>query len=190
MISSLIQTVVHDPWPLLDSAIYALALFALTWGGNRVCRWVLEYSGIALPPPIVAPPAHPAVPSPAAAAVSQPAASGPASAQAASPVQTSVPQTPPLPATSPRAGRMIGSLERLIILLGLVAGSWEIIAAVIALKTVGRFKELDDRLQAEYFLIGSLASILWAALISLILMRFDNTWGFQIAELIRTAKMN
>ena len=29
-------------------------------------------------------------------------------------------------------------------------------------ETVARFKELDERLHAEYFLVGSLFSILWA----------------------------
>lgn len=80
---------------------------------------------------------------------------------------------------------MIGSLERLIILIGLVAGSWEIMAAVIALKTVGRFKELDERLHAEYFLIGSLASVVWAAGISLGLMWFDRHLGFDLTSLLQ-----
>lgn len=93
----------------------------------------------------------------------------------------------PQPEAESRAGRMIGSLERTVILLGLAAGSWEIIAAVIALKTVGRFKELDERIQAEYFLIGSLASVVWAALVSLGLMWFDRSYGFGIAALARAA---
>lgn len=79
---------------------------------------------------------------------------------------------------------MIGSLERIIIFLGLAAGSWEIIASVIALKTVGRFKELDQQLHAEYFLIGSLASMVWATLISLTLIWFDRHLGFNISGLL------
>lgn len=82
---------------------------------------------------------------------------------------------------------MIGSLERIIIFLGLAAGSWEIIAAVIALKTVGRFKELDQQLHAEYFLIGSLASMVWATMISLALIWFDRHFGFNISGLLAKA---
>lgn len=76
-----------------------------------------------------------------------------------------------------RAGRTIGVLERILILIGLIASSWEILAAVVALKTVARYKDLDDRNNAEYFLIGSLASILWAAAVTALLVLFDRTWG-------------
>jgi hypothetical protein len=61
-----------------------------------------------------------------------------------------------------RAGRVIGVLERLLIFVGLTASSWEILAGVVALKTVARYSKLDEQNKAEYFLIGSLASILWA----------------------------
>jgi hypothetical protein len=76
-----------------------------------------------------------------------------------------------------KAGRTIGILERLLIFLGLVASSWEILAAVIALKTVARYAKLDDQNNAEYFLIGSLASILWAAAMTGVIVLFDRTWG-------------
>jgi hypothetical protein len=61
---------------------------------------------------------------------------------------------------------VIGILERLLIFLGLVASSWEILAGVVALKTVARYSDLDKQDKAEYFLIGSLASILWAVVVS------------------------
>jgi hypothetical protein len=77
-----------------------------------------------------------------------------------------------------RAGRTIGVLERILIFIGLIASSWEILAAVVALKTVARYKELDDRNNAEYFLIGSLASILWAVTMTGLLVLFDRAWGF------------
>lgn len=85
-----------------------------------------------------------------------------------------------------RAGRSIGVLERLLVCLGLVAGSWEILAAVIALKTVARYAKLDDQNNAEYFLIGSLASLLWAAVATLMIVAFDRIWGFgAVEELMR-----
>lgn len=60
-----------------------------------------------------------------------------------------------------RIGRWIGYLERTLILIGVIWHAWEIIAVVVALKTVARYKELDKKINAEYFLVGSLASLLW-----------------------------
>ena len=60
---------------------------------------------------------------------------------------------------------------------GLLSNSWEILAAVIALKTVARFKELDQRDFAEYFLVGSLFSILWAIVVTGAWMLYDQHWG-------------
>jgi hypothetical protein len=79
-----------------------------------------------------------------------------------------------------RAGRMIGILERLLIFVGLVASSWEILAGVVALKTVARYSDLDKQDKAEYFLIGSLASILWAVLITALLAFYDRRWGLGV----------
>ncbi len=78
------------------------------------------------------------------------------------------------------AGRYIGLLERSLIVAGLLMNSWDIVTAVIALKTVARYKELDERLSAEYFLIGSLASILWAVFIAILLAKYDGTLGFHL----------
>jgi hypothetical protein len=95
-------------------------------------------------------------------------------------LKISATKTPPLDGEkiSLRAGRTIGVLERILIALGLIASSWEILAAVIALKTVARYAKLDDQNNAEYFLIGSLASILWAATMTALIVLFDRTWGF------------
>lgn len=77
-----------------------------------------------------------------------------------------------------RAGRVIGGLERLLILTGLLLGKWEVLVAVIALKTTARYKELDKQIRAEYFLIGSLCSILWAVAIAVLLLLYDRFAGF------------
>lgn len=79
-----------------------------------------------------------------------------------------------------RAGGVIGILERTLIFLGLIASSWEILAGVVALKTVARYSELDKQDKAEYFLIGSLASILWAVAITALIALFDRKWGFAV----------
>ena len=79
-----------------------------------------------------------------------------------------------------RAGRVIGILERLLIFVGLVASSWEILAGVVALKTVARYSDLDKQDKAEYFLIGSLASILWAVLVTALIAFYDRRWGLAV----------
>lgn len=82
-----------------------------------------------------------------------------------------------------RAGWIIGWLERLILAVGIVTHSWEILAAVIALKTVARFKELDEKLPAEYFLVGSLFSILWAIFVTAAWLGYDHQFGMDLHQL-------
>lgn len=82
------------------------------------------------------------------------------------------------------AGRYIGALERLVIAIGLVVHSWEAVAAVIALKTIARFKELDKQLPAEYFLVGSLFSLLWAIAVTTAWLAYDRHVGVNIAAAI------
>ena len=76
------------------------------------------------------------------------------------------------PPTTPgvlRGGTWIGVLERLLITGGILVGSPEVIAVVIAVKGLGRYPELretDQELRggvAERFIIGTLTSFLWAA---------------------------
>ena len=84
-----------------------------------------------------------------------------------------------------RAGRIIGSLERILIMIGLIAQSWEVMIAVIALKTVARYQELDKRFEAEYFLVGSLVSILWAVAVTVFAMLLDSAFGINVSGMIR-----
>jgi hypothetical protein len=76
------------------------------------------------------------------------------------------------PATTPgvlRGGTWIGVLERVLITGGILVGSPEVIAVVIAVKGLGRYPELretDNELRggvAERFIIGTLTSFLVAA---------------------------
>jgi len=78
------------------------------------------------------------------------------------------------------AGWVIGWLERLLLAIGILSRSWEIVAAVIALKTVARFKELDQRDFAEYFLVGSLFSVIWAFLVTAGWLTYDHHLGVGI----------
>ncbi|HEY0261334.1 MAG TPA: hypothetical protein VGC18_15940 [Lacisediminihabitans sp.] len=61
-----------------------------------------------------------------------------------------------------RGGTTIGYLERLVVLTAVAVGHWEIVAALIAIKGLGRFSELDSPETRERFIIGTLVSLVWA----------------------------
>lgn len=61
-----------------------------------------------------------------------------------------------------RGGLMIGILERLAVTGAILAGFPEAIAVVVAIKGVGRFTELATAEARERFIIGTLASLIWA----------------------------
>jgi len=61
-----------------------------------------------------------------------------------------------------RGGTWIGYLERVAIVGAIAVGRFEIIAAVIAIKGLGRFSELDSPETRERFIIGTLVSMIWA----------------------------
>lgn len=76
-------------------------------------------------------------------------------------------------------GRWIGILERIAVYACLVAGFPAGLAFVIAIKGLGRYPEL--RAQAnprvgELFIIGTFASMLWAAAFAGIAYGVVNTW--------------
>jgi len=62
-----------------------------------------------------------------------------------------------------RGGAWIGYLERAAVASTLLAGWPEGIALVLAVKGVGRYAELRESNAPEAFIIGTLASLLWAA---------------------------
>ena len=64
------------------------------------------------------------------------------------------------PVASPaQLGATIGVLERLLIVTFVLTGSSAAVGFVVAAKTLARFKQLDDRDFAEYYLVGTLASV-------------------------------
>jgi hypothetical protein len=70
----------------------------------------------------------------------------------------------PAPESLPKGGRLIGRLERAMILMLVIAGRADGIGFLIAAKSVLRFNELardDDRRVSEYVIIGTLASFAW-----------------------------
>jgi hypothetical protein len=100
--------------------IYPAALVVLTAGGNLACRSILSVSRTKI------------TRTPEAAV----AAGGP-------------PPEIANEARALRAGRMVGSLEGILIMAGLIAQSWEVMVAVIALKTVARYRDLVPAFRME-----------------------------------------
>ena len=63
-----------------------------------------------------------------------------------------------------RGGLVIGVLERLAVTVAILGGQPVAIAYVVAVKALGRYAELKETPAAsERFIIGTLASMLWAA---------------------------
>ncbi len=77
---------------------------------------------------------------------------------------TAVTPMHPSPAPPGRVGEAIGIIERLLIVTFVLAGAEAAIGLVIAAKTLARFKQLDDRDFAEYYLLGTLASVAVASI--------------------------
>jgi uncharacterized protein DUF3307 len=73
----------------------------------------------------------------------------------------------PLGATA-RVGSTIGILERVLIVVFVLTGTDVAIGFVVAAKTLARFRLLDDRDFAEYYLLGTLASVAVAIVSALV----------------------
>lgn len=67
-----------------------------------------------------------------------------------------------------RGGTTIGILERISTAGAIVSGFPEAVAVLVALKGVGRFTELSSAEAKERFIIGSIASLLWASACTLL----------------------
>ena len=67
-------------------------------------------------------------------------------------------------------GRLIGYIERLLVILLTFYGSYPAIAFIVTAKSIARFKQMDDRDWAEYFLLGTLTSM-FLGILSGILLR-------------------
>jgi hypothetical protein len=72
------------------------------------------------------------------------------------------PRTADRPETVLRGGAWIGYLERAAVAVTVLAGWPEGVALVLAVKGVGRYSELRETNAPETFIIGTLASMLWA----------------------------
>ncbi len=72
---------------------------------------------------------------------------------------TAEPVDPPL-----RGGLVIGALERAGAIVSLLTGMVAGIGVVVAIKGLARYGEFTNAQQREQFIIGTLVSLLWAAL--------------------------
>ena len=90
-------------------------------------------------------------------------------AEAPEPVAAAPPTSPPTPTPAPiQVGATIGILERLLVVTFMLASAEAAIGFVIAAKTIARFRLLDDRDFAEYYLLGTLGSVTVAIVTGLI----------------------
>ena len=75
-------------------------------------------------------------------------------------------------ADEPKAGRIIGKLERLIIAVLVLSGQLSGIGFVLTAKSIARFKQFEDQGFAERYLVGTLASTTIAIVIAQVLKTF------------------
>ena len=68
-------------------------------------------------------------------------------------------------------GQKLSNLESILMLIFVIAGRYDALEFVLAAKGLIRPKEFEDRDFTEYFLLGSLASILIAVLTGELLIR-------------------
>ena len=73
-------------------------------------------------------------------------------------------------------GRIIGVLERTLLVVLVAAGSYEALAFITAAKGLIRAKELESRNFAEYFLIGTMSSVTIALVLGLALRYVIRAW--------------
>ncbi len=68
----------------------------------------------------------------------------------------------------PGAGTLVGILERAIILTFGLLGEYGAISFVFVAKSMARFKQLENRQFAEYYLIGTLLSFFFALIVAVV----------------------
>ncbi len=67
-----------------------------------------------------------------------------------------------------RGGAVIGVLERALTLTFVLLGQYTAVALIVNAKSIARFPELKDRQFAEYYLVGTLSSMLFATLVGVV----------------------
>jgi hypothetical protein len=68
---------------------------------------------------------------------------------------------------TPRVGRVIGILERMFALTLILMNQWAALGLLVTAKSIARFKDLEERRLAEYYLVGTLVSLFGATVTAL-----------------------
>ena len=137
---------VRPPWGALSLAVLLALAGALAWAGGDAPAPIVEFAAVG-------------------AVLAAVAGGGPiatAVLRAADPAAVGVSGGPQDPAIL-RGGAWIGVLERAAVAATLLLGSAEGLVVVLAVKGLGRYAELRAPAAAERFILGTLASALWAA---------------------------
>jgi hypothetical protein len=137
---------VRPPWGALVLAALVTAAGALAWAGGPASQGLEEVAALA-------------------AVLAAVVGGGPVATavlRAADPAAVGVSGGPQDPEIL-RGGAWIGVLERAAVAATLLAGSAEGLVVVLAVKGLGRYAELRAPAAAERFIVGTLASALWAA---------------------------
>jgi hypothetical protein len=66
-------------------------------------------------------------------------------------------------------GKLIGYIERLLVLVLTFYSAFPAIGFIVAAKSIARFKQMDDRNWAEYFLLGTLTSMFLGITLGIVL---------------------
>jgi hypothetical protein len=154
-------------FPAQMAALCVLAgtLLVVVRGGTYVVRGILKKAGTLISPERVRSRPKPADDSP-----SQPQAEVSTPVSIAAAAEELAPMTVDIEEYN--RGRLIGNLERIVLTIVVAAGSYAALAFLVAAKGVVRSDEFErSRDFTEYFLIGSLASVL-VALCAGIVLRF------------------
>jgi len=137
---------VRSTWGALFLAVLLALAGALAWAGGHAPKAVVEAGAVA-------------------AVLAAVAGGGPVATavlRAADPAQVGISGGPQDP-TILRGGAWIGVLERVAVAVSLLARSADGLLVVLAVKGLGRYAELRAPAAAERFILGTLASALWAA---------------------------
>ena len=137
---------VRPPWGALFLAVLLVLAGALAWAGGDAPTGTVEAAAVL-------------------GVLAAVAGGGPVATavlRAADPAAVGVTGGPQDPAIL-RGGAWIGVLERAAIAVTLLVGSGEGLVVVLAVKGLGRYAELRAPAAAERFILGTLASALWAA---------------------------
>ncbi len=82
-------------------------------------------------------------------------------------------ETPENQQTVAGAGAIIGNMERILSAIFMASGQWAAIGVIFTAKSIARFKQIEKNKQfAEYYLIGTLYSILYVVVVYFLLIGF------------------